>query len=79
MSPLSFLGLVVFILGFVYILFALLAYQNISDPDKTFSFSFPLWFVNRDIYNEYGKSLCKFGFPLFVLTWAGAIVWFVLK
>ena len=79
MSVISFLGIIIFILGFAYAFLGLLAYQTIKEKDKTFHFSFPLWFLNKDIYNEHGQFLCRFGLPLFVLTWIGAIVWFVLK
>jgi hypothetical protein len=64
-------GLVI-IFGFVYIIISVIAYLNVKDADSKNRYIFPTWFLQRDIFNEYGKRLCVLGLLLFIIVFGGA-------
>ena len=64
-------GLVI-IAGFIYIIFSVIAYLNVKDADSKNKYIFPTWFLQKDIFNGYGKRLCLIGFILFIMVFGGS-------
>lgn len=69
---------VVIVLSFVYFVLGLIAYSNIEHKQDIWLISFPLWFLRKDIYNDFGKRLCPIGKVIFTLILVITIFWAAL-
>lgn len=69
-----FAGLIV-VLFLVYLILGLVAFANIKHEHNALLISFPLWFIRKEIYNEFGKRLCPAGKFLFIFILVVFILW----
>ena len=66
---------VVLVLSFVYFVLGLIAYSNIEHKQDSLLISFPLWFLRKEVYNDFGKRLCPIGKILFTTILVVTIFW----
>ncbi len=76
MTAIGIIEVLVIILSFVYVVISIMAYFNVKDSDSKRIYIFPTWFLQKSIFNDYGKRLCLIGFILFVIVFGGAAVLF---
>ncbi len=69
---------VIIALFLMYFILGLMAYSSIERKQDTWLISFPLWFLHKNIYNNFGKRLCPIGKGLFTVILIVTIFWAAL-
>lgn len=68
---------VIFFLLIIYFILGFFAYSSIEHKEKMWSFSFTVWFIDKDEFNNFGKSICPPGKVLFISILAALALMFI--